>query len=117
MPPEQHELTEQLYGGQQQRIGTMEAVKEAFKEFRDNMYPGLTWDKIATDIGQELKHQVGAGAHELAAALFNGNAFVMYPRSADAKDDHGVHGPEQTQDNRMEQEAPSQHLERGGRSM
>jgi hypothetical protein len=117
MSPDQHELSQQLYGNRQQSIGAMDAVKEAFKEFRDAMYPGLTWDKISGDIGQELKHQVSAGAHELAAALYTGHAFVMYPRDANARDDHGIHGPEQTHDNRMEQEAPSQHLERGGRGM
>jgi len=37
--------------------------------------------------------QMGAhGAHELAAALFNGGAFVMYPRGS--REDTGVHGPE-----------------------
>jgi hypothetical protein len=116
MTPEQHELSEQLYGSKQQSMGATEAVKEAFKEFRDNLYPGLTWDKITTDIGRELKHQAVAGAHELAAALYTGSGFVMYPRSADAKDDHGVHGPSQAQDNSIEHETPDQHRERG-RSM
>lgn len=36
------------------------------------------------------------GAHELAAALFNGSAFVMYPRQHNAREDgHGVHGEQQ----------------------
>lgn len=105
MTENERELSQQLFGGQQQSMGAMEAVKEAFKEFRDAMYPGLTWDKISSDIGKEFSHQAAAGAHELAAALFNGNGFVMYQR--DGKDDQPVQ--EQAQD--------GQHLERGGRSM
>ncbi len=45
-----------------------------------------------SEIGAELKHQVSAGAHELAAALFNGSGFVMYPRGShdDHAPDHGL---------------------------
>lgn len=70
-----------------------------------------TWvEKLATKVGQEVK-ELGQnlvrggldefwngagpqGAHEAAAALFNGNAFVMYPRGKH-DDGHGVHGQEQ----------------------
>src|SRR5690349_12603937 len=65
---------------QEQSIGAMEAVKESFKEFRDNMYPGLSWDKMVRDIGQTL-HQKGVqGLAELASALYMGqsNAYVPY---------------------------------------
>jgi hypothetical protein len=75
------------------------------RKLSQQLFGGLTWDKISSDLGKELTHQIAAGAHELAAALFNGNGFVMYQR--DGKDDQPSH--EQTQD--------SQHLERGGRSM
>jgi hypothetical protein len=121
MTPEEQALSQQLFGGEQQSMGAMEAIKEAFKEVRDVIAPGLTWDKIIGDLGNEFKQQGAHGAHEVAAALFNGNAFVMYPRNS-GKDDHGVHGPEQSpqqaQDGQeMQQEAPSQQLERGGRRM
>jgi hypothetical protein len=43
------------------------------------------------EIGAELKGMGAHGAHELAAALFNGSAFVMYPRG---KHDDSVHGPQ-----------------------
>ena len=42
------------------------------------MPPGLLNSKFFTDIGKELKHQLSAGSHEMAAALFRGDAFVMY---------------------------------------
>lgn len=105
MTDNERELSEQLFGGQQQSMGALEAIKEGFKEFRDAMAPGLTWDKFTSDLTQELTHQAAAGAHELAAALFNGNAFVMYQR--DGKEDEPI------QDRTQEAE----HLERGGRSM
>ena len=39
----------------------------------------------AAEIGGEIRQMVAHGAHELGAAIFNGNAFVMYPRGS--KDD------------------------------
>ena len=48
------------------------------QELSEKLFGGLSWDKIKSDLGKELTHQVAAGAHELAAALFNGQAFVMY---------------------------------------
>jgi hypothetical protein len=118
MPDNERDLSQKLFGGQaQQSMGAMEAVKEGLKEFRDAMYPGLTWDKITSDLGQEFKQQLAHGAHELAAALFSGNgtAFVMYPRTG-AKEDQPSH--EQAQDSQgMQQDSPGQHLERGGRSL
>ncbi len=114
MTPNERELSQQLFGGQQQSMGAMGAIKEAFL----TVAPGLK--NIIPDVKAELVHQIGAGAHELAAALFNGSAFVMYPRGG--KDDHGIHGPEQSseqaQDSQgMQQDAPDQHQERGGRNM
>jgi hypothetical protein len=54
--------------------------------------PGLSLSKILSEVGEELKHQGSMGAHELAAALFNGSAFVMYPRQGNAVEDpqHGL---------------------------
>jgi hypothetical protein len=42
--------------------------------------PGLRDGKFFSDIWSELKHQRDAGAHEVAAALWTGSAFVMYQR-------------------------------------
>jgi len=86
MTQEQQDLSQQLFGGQQQSLGALEAVKEAFLA----VAPGLK--NFGKDIKEELSYQVGAGAHELTACLFNGSGFGM------------------------QQEMPSQHLERG-RSM
>lgn len=52
--------------------------------------PGLSWEKIKNDIGSELKHQGQQGAHELAAAIFSGSAFVMYPRQGHDDPQHGL---------------------------
>jgi len=114
MTEREKQLSEQLFGGQERSMGALEAIKEGLKEFRDAMYPGLTWDKISSDLGKELKHQVAAGAHELAAALFNGSPFVMYQR------DGRENQPAQEQaheDQSVQQDAPDLHRERGGRSM
>src|SRR6185437_7819592 len=114
MTPNERELKEQLFGGQEQSRGALESVKEGLIAFRDALAPGLSLEKITGDLGKEFDHQIAAGAHELAAALFNGNAFVMYPR--DGKEDQPSH--EQAQDGQgMQQDMPGQHLERGGRSM
>jgi hypothetical protein len=107
-------LSQQLFGGQQQSVGALEAVKEAFL----TVAPGLK--DIGAEVKAELAYQAGAGAHELAAALFNGSAFVMYPRGS--KEDQSNQGPEpsheQAQDGQgMQHDAPGQHVERGGRSM
>jgi hypothetical protein len=69
--------------------------------------PGLSLSNILHDIGAELKQQAAHGAHEMAAALFNGSSFVMYPRQASHDD------PQQGQTQETQQ--PEQ--ERGGREM
>jgi hypothetical protein len=51
--------------------------------------PGLSLSKILGDIGTELTHLGAQGSHELAAALFNGSPFVMYPH-AGGQEDHGL---------------------------
>jgi hypothetical protein len=56
--------------------------------------PGLSMSKILGEIGTELKHMGSQGSHEMAAALFNGSAFVMYPRagqdSVEQTPEHGI---------------------------
>ena len=117
---QEQKLAGELFGqGQQKSTGPLEAVKEAFQA----VAPGLSLDKIVGDVGHEMKQQVAFGAHELAAALFNGSGFVMYPRGTrddHGKDGHGVHGPEQEQGEqsfveKLQQEGQQQ--ERGGREM
>ncbi len=113
---QEKQLTDQLFGqGQEPKsMGAMEAVKEAFQ----TIAPGLSLEKILGDVGHELKQQVAFGAHELAAALFNGSGFVMYPRGSredPGKEGHGVHGPEQGQGEQSSVEQQEQ--ERGGREL
>jgi len=118
---QEKQLADQLFGqGQEPKpIGALEAVKEAFQAIA----PGLSWDKIVGDVGHEAKQQVAFGAHELAAGLFNGSGFVMYPRGSrddQGKEGHGVHGPEQGQVEQSfveKREQEGQQQERGGRDM
>jgi hypothetical protein len=56
---------------------SMESTKEAVQAIA----PGLSLGKILSDVGTEMKEMGKHGAHELAAALFNNSAFVMYPRA------------------------------------
>ena len=74
------ELADKLFEG-------LGAVKEAALA----VAPGLS--NLGPDIKAELKQQVTHSAHELAACLFNGSGFVMYPRNS-GRDDHGVHSPD-----------------------
>jgi len=118
---QEKQLADQLFGqGQEQKPrGVLEAAREAVQ----SIAPGLSWDKIVGDVGHELTEKAGQGAHEIAAVLFNGSGFVMYPRGTrddHGKDEHGVHGPEQGQGEqsfveKLEQEGQQQ--ERGGREI
>ena len=104
------QLADQLFG--QGRV----------KEVAQSIAPGLSWDKIVGDVGHELNEKLGQGAHELAAALFNGSGFVMYPRGTrdnHGKDGHGVHGPEQSPGDQSLAEKPHEkdQQERSGREM
>ena len=109
MTPREHELSEQLFGGQERSMGAMEAIKEAVL----TVAPGL---KDLPHQGKEqLKHMGDLGRSELANALFGHGAFVLY--SHEPKNDLGKEGPEQTQDGHSMQQDHDQHLERGGRSM
>ena len=116
---QEKQLADQLFGQGQENKSALEAVKEAFQ----SIAPGLSLDKIVGDVSHEMKQQLAFGAHELAAALFNGSGFVMYPRGArddHGKDGHGVHGPEQGQGEQSVVEKPheeGQQQERGGREM
>ena len=49
---------------------------------------GLSWEKFKSDIAAELSHLGKQGSHELAAALFTGSAFVMYPHAGQEQEAH-----------------------------
>jgi hypothetical protein len=68
---------------------------------------------IPKEAFQEACHQVGAGSHEMAAALFNGNGFVMYPRGT--HDDHGQAKDSQQQGQDQGQEHGQEHEQQHGR--
>ncbi len=51
--------------------------------------------RAVSEIGAELKQMGAHGSHELAAALFNDSAFVLYPRGHHENPNHGL--PEQAQ--------------------
>ena len=104
MSKELREVFGQVKGGDQQ-IGAMEALKQGVQA----VAPGLSLREIFSDIKAELKDQLAHGAHELAAALFNGSPFVMYGHGG--RDDQPQHGlPEMQQEMQKEQS-------RGGREM
>lgn len=80
-------------------MGAIEAAKEGIQA----VAPGLSLSQILGDIGQELKEQLAHGSHEMAAALFRGDAFVMYPRTNEGEQpQHGL--PEAQQEQSMERE-------------
>ena len=56
---------------------------------------------IAHDVGHEFMHKMEHGAHEASAALFNGSAFVMYPRGASHDDPNKHEQPEIEQEREM----------------
>src|SRR5947209_4560148 len=100
MSKQAKELFEQLKGAEQS-MGPVEAIKEGIQA----VAPGLSLSNILHDIGSELKQQAAHGAHEMASALFRGDAFVMYPRTNQAEGlDHGV-----------SQDTQQQEQDRGGR--
>ena len=71
--------------------------------------PGLSLDAVLKDVGAELKQQAAFGAHELASAMFNGSAFVMYPRQGQEDQQQGV--------DQATQALPQQEQSRAGMSM
>ena len=80
-------------------MGAIEAMKEGIQA----VAPGLSLSKILGDIGQELKEQLAHGSHEMAAALFRGDAFVMYPRTNEGEQPQHV-SPEAQQEQSVERD-------------
>jgi hypothetical protein len=76
-------------------------VREFFQAIKES--------RPVQEIAAELKQQASHGSHEMAAALFNGNGFVMYPRQPDREDPQ--HGPPAAQKEQEHQQ------ERGGMEM
>jgi hypothetical protein len=89
---------------EQLRSGEQPTVLESLRESILSVAPGLSLDKIVSDIGAELRHLGAQGSHEVASALFRGDAFVMYPHAGKEAEGHGVHG---------ESQAPQQEQDRG----
>jgi hypothetical protein len=60
--------------------------------------------RFISEIGAELKHLGAQGSHEVAAALFRGDSFVMYPHANESVEQenpgHGLHGPAQPEPDR-----------------
>ncbi len=69
--------------------------------------PGLRDGKFWTDIAAELKQQMAHGSHEVAALLYRGDAFVMYPRTNEGKEEPQLGLPQEAQ----------KEMERGGMEM
>ena len=107
MSKHKREFFERAMQDQVPPMGAAKAAVEGVKLAVEAFAPGLTLSKILSDIGTELKEQAQHGSHELAAALFRGDAFVMYPRTNQADGpDHG-----------LPQEAQQQEQSRNGREM
>jgi hypothetical protein len=105
MSKQTKEFFERVMQDQLPPMGAVEAAVNGVKEAVKSFAPSLSLGKILSDIGNEVTNQIAHGSHELAAALFSGSAFVMYPRQQGQDDpQHGL--PE------MQQEQ-----ERGGREM
>jgi hypothetical protein len=94
----------------------IDQAKELFEEMAATLKavaPGLSAEKFVNDVAQTVEHKLEHGAHEAAALLYNGSAFVMYPRTGGKDDltpDHGVHGPDV-----QAPDTPQMEHERGGR--
>ena len=87
--PQRAEPVQAMAPQQVESMGIMESVQA--------IAPGLSLGKILGDIGHELKEQGAHGAHEAAAALFNGSAFVMYPHAGQEQEAQTQAAPEQVQ--------------------
>jgi hypothetical protein len=66
----------------------MESIKEGIQAIA----PGLSLSNILGDIGSEMSRLGVQGQMEMAAALFNGNAFVPYGpgQYTPSEPDHGL---------------------------
>jgi hypothetical protein len=58
--------------------------------------------RATQEIGAELKQMAAHGSHEVSAAIWNGSAFVMYPRGT--RDDPQINPVEQEQSQQMDRD-------------
>lgn len=86
-------------------------MANAARQFLDSIRESKA-GQVAGKIWDEMAHPVAHGAHELAAALFHGNAFVMYPRAGQGEDPKKEEPQKEVQ-----QREPQREQERGGREM
>ncbi len=91
MSKESREFFEQLKAGQPPSL--VESIREAASSLKQ--IGGKIWDSLTPT----FEH----GAHEMASALFRGDAFVMYPRTNQAES--------------QQQEGQQQEQSRGGREL
>ena len=109
------EFFEQVKSGEQ--VG-MSDVMKGVGEFAKETFPGLSLSKILSDVGSELKQQAAHGAHEMASLLFRGDAFVMYPRTANegqSMEGQGLQPEGQHEQSHVQR--PEQEQGRGGREL
>ncbi len=100
MTEREQQLASEVFGQPEQSTSVLGAIMDGIQAIA----PGLDWDKFVGDVGHELSQQWDHGRHEIAAALFAGEAdgFIMYPRrDPDGREDeHGVHGRDEQQQDR-----------------
>jgi hypothetical protein len=94
MSKESRAFFEQLKAGQEPSL--VESIREAASSLKE--IGGKIWDGLTPTFDH--------GAHEMASALFRGDAFVMYPRTNQAE----------SQQQEAPQE-PQQEQSRGGREL
>lgn len=90
MANEEQQLSEMLKQPDQSR-GLLDAVKDAVQAIA----PGLSLNKMLSDVGSELERLGVQGQMELASALWTGNAFVpygpgQYTPTPEQAPDHGL---------------------------
>lgn len=98
--------------------------KERFKELVQNessapdpSTPGMTAKEVLGKVWDELSHAGAHGSHEMAAALFRGDAFVMYGKEGQSNENQQeapVHGLPQEATKQLDHQ---QEQERGGMEM
>ena len=94
MSKESREFFEQIKAGQQPSL--VQSIREAASPLKE--IGGKIWDSLTPTFDH--------GAHEMASALFRGDAFVMYPRTNQAENQQQE--PQQVQ---------QQEQSRGGREL
>jgi hypothetical protein len=94
MSKESREFFEQLKAGQQPSL--VQSIREAASPLKE--IGGKIWDSLTPTFDH--------GAHEMASALFRGDAFVMYPRTNQAENQQ-----------QEPQQGQQQEQSRGGREL